>query len=120
MLKVIIIVIPCYMNPPVHISFNTIVFTDNHSIAIVKTLLRGGADPNECDAQNRTPLHDAIDNNYADANVTSEMEAALIAAGVDSAAVDEFGRMALHYAFIDKNKYVDLSINELHYSFCTV
>ena len=67
-------------------------------------MVSAGADPNKCDDDRRTPLHDAAENNFDDANVTSEMEAALIAAGVDSAAVDKHGRMALHYAFIDKNK----------------
>ncbi len=68
---------------------------------MVKALLRGGADPNKCDDEKRTPLHDTVDFNAIDANVTSEMEAALIAAGADSAAVDKKGMVALHYAFVD-------------------
>ena len=68
-------------------------------------MVRAGADPNKLDKGKRTPLHDAVDNNLDDANVTSEMEAALIAVGVDSTAVDVNGRMALHYAFIDKTRY---------------
>ena len=74
------------------------------SIAIVKYLLKGGADPNKSDRDKRTPLHTAVNKNVGDSNVTSEMEASLIAAGVDSAAIDAFGRMPLHYAFINSKK----------------
>ncbi len=70
----------------------------------MKTLLSEGADPKICDKNRRTPLHEAVNNNAASVNVTSEMEAALISAGADCAAVDEFGRMPLHYVFIDCNK----------------
>ena len=74
------------------------------SIAIVKYLLKGGADPSKSDRDKQTPLHTAVNKNVGDSNITSEMEASLIAAGADSAAIDAFGRMPLHYAFINGKK----------------
>ena len=79
-------------------------FAGATSIAIVKLLLRGGADPNKCDKDKRTPLHIAVSTNVGDSNVTSEMEASLIAAAADGAAVDVFGRTPLHYAFVKSKK----------------
>ena len=69
-------------------------------MAIVKMLLRAGADLARCDKDKATPLHVAVNTNDGDSNATSEVEACLIAAGADGGAADGFGRIPLHYAFI--------------------
>ncbi len=51
--------------------FHTLILSllGSKSVAILKCLLSGGANPNVFDNEHRTPLHEAVDNNLDDANV---------------------------------------------------
>ena len=78
-------------------------------LRVVQSLLDYGADINEWDKNNRTPLHIAINLSNDSSDFSMELEMLLLRKGACLYATDSRGRTPLHYAFVKIGKHEDTS-----------
>lgn len=70
------------------------------AVKVIKFLLENGASPNATNTDLRTPFHLAVNNTTGHTDESTEVIETLIAQKADLFAIDNRGRLPLHYAFV--------------------